>query len=80
MLNQIEKMLKVLWPDEALDGCGIGLGGPVDFAVQKVMPAALVGESILLGALALTTEHNYHQNPAGLDGTRDAVAPPLLQG
>jgi glucokinase len=37
MLNQIEKMLKVQWPGATIDGCGIGFGGPVDFAAQRVI-------------------------------------------
>lgn len=49
-------------------------------ASVEVVPAALVGESVLWGALALASEHIYHQNPASLDGVSDAVAPPLLQG
>jgi glucokinase len=49
-------------------------------ASVEVVPAALVGESVLWGALALATEHIYHQNPASLDCVSDAVAPPLLQG
>jgi glucokinase len=45
-----------------------------------VVPAALAGESVLWGALALVAEHIYKQNPADLDSLSGAVAPPLLQG
>jgi glucokinase len=42
MLNQIERMLKVLWHDAAIDGCGIGFGGPVDFRAQKIIASTHV--------------------------------------
>lgn len=49
-------------------------------ASVEVVPATLVGESVLWGALALAKEHIYHQNPASPDKVSDAIGPPLLQG
>jgi len=37
MLDQIEKIAAVWLKDHRVDGCGIGFGGPVDFAAQRVV-------------------------------------------
>jgi glucokinase len=43
MLDKIEEMLNSLWPGATFHGCGIGFGGPVDFATQKVIMSTHVG-------------------------------------
>src|ERR1700679_1469220 len=42
MLDEIEKMLRVLSRDAIIHGCGIGFGAPVDFAAQKVIASTHV--------------------------------------
>ncbi|MGB7760198.1 MAG: ROK family protein [Bryobacteraceae bacterium] len=37
MLDQIERTAALWLADERVDGCGIGFGGPVDFAAQRVV-------------------------------------------
>lgn len=42
MLRQMEAMVQDMWNGEPLHGCGIGFGGPVDFAAQQVITSTHV--------------------------------------
>jgi glucokinase len=43
MLNQIEKVVTTLAPHMTFEACGIGFGGPVDFANQCIITSTHVG-------------------------------------
>lgn len=43
MLNQIEKTVMTLAPNARFQACGIGFGGPVNFANQRVITSTHVG-------------------------------------
>jgi glucokinase len=91
----IKSCLMFLNPARIIIGGGISQAGDLLFVPLReelarqmtswwkanvaVVPAALTGESVLWGALALVAEHIYKQNPARLDRLNDAVVPPSLQ-
>jgi glucokinase len=42
MMDRMQEMVRGIWPEQQFSACGIGFGGPVDFASQKVIVSTQV--------------------------------------